>query len=76
LGTDVVLGLTMGVWGPKATYFIEALVRRLLATTQDQPSSASFLRRRVDLAIQRGNSLSVFGTFSSGSTDADLSFGV
>jgi len=55
--------------------FIEALEERLFAATQDQ-RSAFFLRQRVDIAIQRGNALSVFGTFSSGSTDADLSFGV
>jgi len=64
-----------GSLGPGATHFIEVFGRRLFVATQDQ-RSASFLRQRVDMAIKRGNALSVFGTFPSGSTDADLSFGV
>jgi len=66
---------TMGVWGPEATDFMEALRRRLFVATQDQ-RSAFFLRQRADMAIQRGNALSMLGTFPSKSTDSDLSFGV
>jgi len=63
---------TMGAWGPEATDLIEALGWRLFEATQGQRSTF-FLRQRVDIAIQRGNALSVSGTFPSKFTELDLS---
>jgi len=65
---------TMGAWGPEARDLIVALGRRLFEATQDQRST-SFLKQRVDIAIQRRNALSVLGTFPSGVTNSNLSFG-
>jgi len=64
---------TMGVWGLGATKLVSALGRRLAIDSGD-PRSNFFLRERIDIAIQRGNALSVFGTFSSEMASADISF--
>jgi len=62
---------TKEAWGSEAMDLIEALGRRLFEATQDQRSTF-FLRLRVYIVIQRGNALSVLGTFPSGNTDSGL----
>jgi len=53
---------TMGAWGTGASDLLWSVGRRLNEVTED-PRSAFFLRQRVDVAIQRGNALSIQGTF-------------
>jgi len=57
---------TLGVWGPGAIELVNALGHRLLQATRD-PRSQFFWRRRIDIPVQRGNALSVRGTFSAAS---------
>jgi len=64
---------TMDVWGLGAADLVSTLGRRL-AVDSGEPRSAFFLKQRIDIAIHRGNALSVLGTFASGATSADLSF--
>ena len=52
---------TLGAWGEGAIDLTADLGRRLSIVTGD-PRSTSFLRQRLDIAIQRGNSLAVRGT--------------
>jgi len=54
---------TFGVWGPEALAFSSEVGARLAAQTGESRST-SFLRQRIDIAIQRGNALAVRGTFS------------
>ena len=64
---------TLGVWGPGAMELIMALGRRLIESTRDTRSTF-FLRQRIDMAVQRGNAISVLGTFPnavSGGENAD-----
>jgi hypothetical protein len=53
---------TFGVWGPEALAFSSEVGARLAAQTGESRST-SFLRQRIDIAIQRGNALAVRGTF-------------
>jgi len=53
---------TLGVWESGAMELATALGRRLKESTRD-PRSTFFLRQRIDIAVQRGNGLSVLGTF-------------
>jgi len=69
---------TLGVWGSGATdlvttNLVTALDRRTAVDSGD-PQSTFILRQRVDIAIQKGNALSMLGTIASGVTSADLSF--
>ena len=50
-----------GGWGEGALDLTADLGRRLSIVTGDKRST-SFLRQRLDIAIQRGNSLAVRGT--------------
>src|SRR5882757_7629052 len=53
----------LGVWGPSATSLVAEIGRRLVISSGD-PRSCMFLRQRIGMAMQRGNSKSVFGTIS------------
>jgi len=50
------------VWGPGAIELINALSGRLQEASRDQRSQF-FLRQRIDIAVKRGNALSVQGNF-------------
>ena len=52
---------TSGVWGEDARDLIKELGRRI-ALVQLEPRSTSFLRQRISLAIQRGNSFCIQAT--------------
>ena len=52
---------TLGAWGEGAIDLTSDLGRRLAIVTGDLRAT-SFLRQRLDIAIQRGNSLAVRGT--------------
>jgi len=52
---------TLGVWGPEAASLVSELGRRIAVIT-GEPRSASFLRQRIDVALQRGNAASIMGT--------------
>jgi len=71
--THIFIAETMGAWGPEARDLIVAERQRLFEATPDRRST-SFLKQRVDIAIQRGNALSVLRTFPSGVTDLGLLF--
>jgi len=51
-----------GVWWPGAIASVKALGHRLQEASRD-PQSEFFLRQRIDIAVLRGNALSVRGTF-------------
>ena len=53
---------TFGAWGPEALAFSSEVGARLAVGTGESRST-SFLRQRIDIAIQRGNALAVRGTF-------------
>ena len=52
---------TMGAWGADALALTAELGGRIAALT-GEPRSTSFLRQRLDIAIQRGNAAAVRGT--------------
>jgi len=52
---------TFGAWGTEAKKFISELGTRITSNTRD-PRETVFLRQRLSVAIQRGNSLAVQGT--------------
>lgn len=54
---------TMGAWGQQALALTSQIGARLAVTSGD-PRSTSFLRQRLDIAIQRGNAAAVRGTFA------------
>ena len=64
---------TLGSFGPGAAELVTSLGRRLVEFSGD-PRSAFFLKQRIDVAVQRGNVLSVLGTFPSAVRSADISF--
>ena len=53
---------TLGAWGPSALAFCAEICRRIAARTGDTRAT-SFLRQRMDIAVQRGNAFAVVGTF-------------
>jgi len=53
---------TGGVWGQGTDTLLKALERRLIEASGDNWSS-HYLRQRIDIAIQRGNAISVSNTF-------------
>ena len=53
---------TLGAWGPSALAICAEIGGRIAARTGD-PRATSFLRQRMDIAVQRGNSAAVVGTF-------------
>ena len=52
---------TLGPIGQKGMDFLDALGRKIAART-NEPRSAAYLRQRISIAVQRGNSASVQGT--------------
>jgi len=52
---------TLGSWGPDATLFVSVLGRQIALVT-GEPRSASFLRQRIDIAMQRGIAAANLGT--------------
>jgi hypothetical protein len=52
---------TLGSWGPSALAICAEIGGRIAARTGD-PRATSFLRQRMDIAVQRGNAAAVVGT--------------
>ena len=61
---------TLGPWGPEADSFVTELGRKLSAKTGDHRSGA-FLRQKISVAIQRGNAMSILGSFPRGPDTTD-----
>ena len=61
---------TFGTWGERGLAFINEVGRRVAAITGDN-RSATFLKQRMSLAVQRGNAAAVLGTLASSSADDD-----
>ena len=53
---------TLGAWGPPALAICAEIGGSIGARTGD-PRATSFLRQRMDIAVQRGNAAAVVGTF-------------
>lgn len=53
---------SLGTWGKEGLSFVNELGRRITSVTGDE-RSASFLRQRLSMAVQRGNAASILGTF-------------
>ena len=51
---------TMGVFGPEARSFLRELGHRIANATQD-PLSHLYLRQRISVAVQRGNTAAILG---------------
>src|SRR5688572_1819332 len=65
---------TLGAWGPAAQEICPEIGGRIGRSTGDVRSS-SFLRQRMDIAIQRGNAAAVLGThFSTNSLYSDSQY--
>lgn len=64
---------TGGPWSREAKELARELGRRLSQLGQD-PRSGSFLAQRLSVAIQRGNAVSVMGTFTPGTTREGRTF--
>jgi len=64
---------TLGVWGAEAEELLEVLGRRMAEENQERLSKF-FLRERLDVAILRGNALSILGTFPDTSPPLNVSF--
>ena len=60
---------TLGTWGSAAITFVNELGRRISAVTGDQ-RAISFLKQRLEMAVQRGNDAAVLGTFGQCSPDS------
>ena len=56
---------TLGTWGPSALAICAEIGGRIAAATGDV-RSYSFLRQRIDIAIQKGNAAAIVGTFPTG----------
>ena len=54
---------TMGTYGRHAWDFVRELGRRWCVESEDRLATAK-LRQRISMAIQRGNAISVAGTFT------------
>jgi len=54
---------TLGSMGPAGFKFISELGKRISAVSGD-PRETAFLKQRLSLAVQRGNAVSILGTFS------------
>ncbi len=61
---------TLGVFGPEAGSFLRELGRRITDSTLE-PLSHHFLRQRIAVAIQRGNTAAILG--SAGATSVSVS---
>jgi hypothetical protein len=51
----------LGAWGPSALAIFAEIGGRIAARTGD-PRATSFLRQRMDIAVQKGNAAAVVGT--------------
>ena len=51
----------LGVFGPEAHSFLQALGHRIANATQDQLSN-HYLRQGISVAVQRGNAAAILGT--------------
>jgi len=49
-------------WGPEATHLVPELGARL-QTLSGEPRSTQFLKQRIDVALQRGNTAAVLSSF-------------
>ncbi|CAM1323772.1 Uncharacterised protein r2_g3246 [Pycnogonum litorale] len=56
---------TSGTWGPSTRSFIKTLGQKVLSSTADR-RAASFLKQRLSVAIQRGNSVCILATLPRG----------
>ena len=54
---------TSGVLGPRSLSFVKELGRRLRCQTGEVKSS-TYLIQRLSMAVQRGNAISILGTFN------------
>ena len=59
---------TFGPWCEEAKEFVMEL-RKFLIRESGDSKSGSYLIQRIGIAIQRGNAISVMGTFESGECD-------
>jgi len=64
---------TLGMWGAEAEKLLEQLGRRTAEVTQEARSKF-FLRQQIDVAIPKGNALSILGTFQIETSALDVSF--
>jgi len=53
---------TSGTWGEQASDLVREIGRRI-AAVEHEPRSTVFLRQRISVAIQRGNTFCIMGTF-------------
>jgi len=60
---------TSGVWGKKGWALVKEFGRRI-SVAKNETRSAIWLRQRISLAIQRGNSFSVLATHNVAMSDA------
>ncbi|CAM1311221.1 Uncharacterised protein r2_g2158 [Pycnogonum litorale] len=56
---------TSGTWGPSTRSFIKTLGQKVRSSTADR-RAASFLKQRLSVAIQRGNSVCILATLPRG----------
>ncbi|CAH2095340.1 unnamed protein product [Euphydryas editha] len=56
---------TLGPWGPSAIMLFKEIAKRLVDITRHR-RAGSYLGQRINLAIQRGNAASFFGTLPKG----------
>ena len=59
---------TFGSIGPETSLFLKRL-GKLMARSTGEPKSLDFLLQRISVAIQRGNAISVLGTFNESTSD-------
>jgi hypothetical protein len=52
---------TLGAWGPSALAICAEIGGRIAVRTGD-PRATSYLRQRMDIAVQKGNAAAVVGT--------------
>ena len=67
------MAIMVGPLGPGATDMIQSLARRRVEASKD-PRTGYYLRQQIDMAVQRGNAISVLGTFPGDVISADISF--
>ena len=58
----------LGAWGAEAAVFVAELERRITAVTGD-PRETAFLRQRLSVAIQRGNTIACPGSIPSAASN-------
>jgi len=58
---------TLGVWGPGAAELAASIGRRIIEITEDTLT----ILQKIDLAVQRGNALSILGTLAASEPRTD-----